>query len=153
MTKSGLVLKPVEELPARQGGFGGGGGRAMDLSPIVQELQKHPGKWFLIEEGRKSLGSLQRLPVEFDVKIETRTSKTTYEVQCKDGKTKVGQLIDVYGCYEAGYSAGHVKKLMERAKERGTGFAANTLIHKTTGAQAPVAQAPTTPAAPKTGKK
>lgn len=146
MTKQGLVLKPVDELPGRQGGFGGGGGKAMDLSPIVEELKKHPGKWYLIEEGRKSLGSLQRLPVEFDVKIETRTSKQTYEVKGKDGKTRVGQLIDVYGCFEAGYSKGHVQKLMERAKERGTGFAANTLIHK----QQPTAQ-PAQPA--KTGKK
>ena len=108
----------------------------MDLSPIVEALKANPGKWALIEEGRKSLGSLQRLPVEFDVVIATRQGEQrTYKA--KDGKDKVTFTINVYGKYVAGSSAKHVEKLMARAKERGTGFAANTLIHKQQKTEAP----------------
>lgn len=128
------VLKFVDEVPGSPTGFGGGG-HAMDLTPIVQALKENPGKWALLEEGRMSLGSLQRLPVEFDVEIRTRQgAKRTYKG--KDGSDKVTNLIDVYGRYVEGFSAGHVDKLKKRAAERGTGFAANTLIHKVTPAQA-----------------
>lgn len=148
MAKEGVV-KFVEEVPGKQGGFGGGGGHAMDLSPIVEELKANPGKWALIEEGRMSLGSLQRLPVEFDIELRTRqAAKRTYTG--KDGKEKVSFLIDVFGRYVEGFSAKHVEALKKRAEERGTGYAVNTLIHKKPAAQTVTASpAPaTTHAAP-----
>lgn len=107
--KSGDV-KFVDTLPSAPGGFGGG--HAMDLTPIINALKKRPGTWALLESGRKSLGSLQRLP-EFDVEISSRQS-TPRTYKGKDGKEKAAFLIDVYGRYVQGYTAQRVKEAEAR---------------------------------------